>query len=107
MNEIIQKNRGNVEDKNIEKLNKQFQKILGRDANGTEIRLFPYLSICLLDQKIERNKINFDEWKYLEDYEEKGLIIINSDNKIGCTKEFWNFMTEILYDRYVCEISLN
>lgn len=104
MKKIIKKNRGNTETENIKKLNEKFQNVLGRNANETEIRLFPYLINCLMDQTIERDKISFDEWDYLDDYEDKGLIVINTDNRIGCTKRFWNFITEITYDRYVCTI---
>ena len=97
------KQRGNCEKENIKHLNKYFQAILGRDANLTEIRLFPYLLVSLQDQHIHNDRLSFEEHDLIADYENKGLFI-KRDNKCACTKEFFDFMSRITYDRYVCEI---
>lgn len=100
---IKAKQRGNCQKENIEHLNKDFQTMLGRDANLTEIRLFPYLLVSLQDQIIHNDRLSFEEHDLIEDYENKGLFI-KRDNKCACSKEFFEFMSRITYDRYVCEI---
>lgn len=96
-----EKIRGNCE--NIEHLNAKFQEILGRNANKTEIRLFPYLIYSLQDGEIERKKLSEDERDLIKEYVSRGLMQ-KSSRQIACTKEFWNFITEITYDRYVNEV---
>lgn len=100
---INEKLRGNTEEQNIKHLDKKFQKMLGRDANRNEIRLFPYLINCLMDQNVDRSKLDKHELDLLQDYQNKGLLV-REFTKIGCTKEFWDFINEIVYDRYVCEV---
>lgn len=100
---IIEKLRGNVENQNIKHLDKKFQQMLGRDANKNEIRFFPYLMHCLMDQYVDRNKLNEHELDLLHDYQNKGLLVKQGAD-IGSTKEFWDFISEIVYDRYVCEV---
>lgn len=100
---IKSKQRGNCRKENIEHLNKDFQAMLGRDANLAEIRLFPYLLVSLQDHHIDNNKLSFEEHDLIEDYENKGLFI-KRDNNCAYTKEFFEFMSRITYDRYVCEI---
>ena len=100
---IIEKLRCNVEKQNIKHLDKKFQKMLGRDANKNEIRFFPYLMHCLMDQYVDRNKLKKHELDLLQDYQNKELLVKQGTN-IGCTKEFWDFINEIVYDRYVCEV---
>lgn len=100
---IIRKSRGNVEDQNIKHLDEKFQKMLGRNANKNEIRLFPYLMYCLMDQYVDRSRLARYEIDLLQDYQNKGLLIKQGAD-IGATKEFWDFINEIVYDRYVCEV---
>ena len=88
----------------LKHLNARFQEMLGRDANIAEIKLFPFLIQSLMDRYFEKFKLYPEERDYIKDYEKKNLIAINDDKQIGCTKEFWDFMCEIVYDRRVCEI---
>lgn len=100
---IKAKQRGNCQKENIEHLNKDFQAMLGRDANLIEIRLFPYLLVSLQDQIIHDNRLSFEEQDLIEDYENKGLFA-KRNGSCACTKEFFEFMSRITYDRYVCEV---
>lgn len=95
------KQRGNCE--NLEHLNLKFQKILNRPVNKTEVKLFPYLIHCLMDQEIDRRKLSSEEQKLIKDYIEKGLLI-KASRTIGCSKEFWTFLTDVTYDKYVIEL---
>ena len=99
--EIIEKNRGGKE--HIELVKKDFEKFLGRDPSLLEIRLFPYLIYSLMDQMIEREKITLEEKVLLTNYEKQGFIKKRGTD-IGCTKEFWNFITDVVYKTYVQEV---
>lgn len=101
-NNIIEKSRGSVE--YVEILNPKFQKMLGRDTSILEIRLFPFLMYSLTDQYLEREKIRSGERELLNEYQSKGLLVINGAD-IGCTREFWEFISSIVYESYVQELS--
>lgn len=98
---IIEKNRGGKE--HLELIKKDFEKFLGRDPSLLEIRLFPYLVYSLMDQIIEREKITSKERELLTNYEKQGFIKKRGTD-IGCTKEFWDFLTDIVYKTYVQEV---
>ncbi len=98
---IIEKKRGGKE--YLEFVKKDFEKFFGRDPSLREIRLFPYLTYSLMNQKIEREKMNSEERELLTNYERQGFIKKRGTD-IGCTKEFWDFMTDIVYKTYVQEV---
>lgn len=98
---IIKKNRGGKE--HVELVKKEFEEFLKRDPSLLEIRLFPYLIYSLMDQMIEREKITLEERELLENYEKQGFIKKRGID-IGCTKEFWDFITDIAYKTYVQEV---
>lgn len=100
---LIGKSRGNVEC--VEILNPKFQKMFGRDTSILEIRLFPFLMYSLTDQYLEREKIRLGEKELLNEYQSKGLLVINGTD-IGCTKEFWDFISSVVYESYVQELSI-
>ena len=85
---VIEKLRGNVEKQNIKHLDKKFQKMLVH---------------CLMNQYVDRSKLDKRELDLLQDYQNNGLLV-KQGTDIGCTKEFWDFINEIVYDRYVCEV---
>lgn len=99
---LIEKSRGDVEF--VEMLNPKFQKMFGRDTSILEIRLFPFLMFSLTDQCLERGKIRPGEGELLDEYQSKGLLVKNGTD-IGCTKEFWNFISSVVYESYVQELS--
>lgn len=99
---IIEKNRGGKE--HLKFVKKDFEKFLGRDPSLLEIRLFPYLVYSLMDQTLEREKLTSEERELLENYEKQGFIKTRGAD-IGCTKEFWDFITDIVYKTYVQEVS--
>lgn len=99
---LIEKHRGNAE--YVEILNPKFQKMFGRDTSVLEIRLFPFLMFSLTDQYLERGKIRPGERELLDEYQSRGLLVTNGAD-IGCTKEFWNFISSIVYESYIQELS--
>ena len=98
---IVEKNRGGKE--HVELVKKEFEEFLKRDPSLLEIRLFPYLIYSLMDQMIEREKITLEERELLKNYERRGFIKKRGTD-IGCTKEFWDFITDIAYKTYVQEV---
>lgn len=84
-----------------------FQKVLGRDPKQGEIGLISYLSTCLQDQEIDLKELNYFELSLLNEYQDKYFIEydLNSTNsRIGCTREFWEFISEVIFNRYVYEV---
>jgi hypothetical protein len=101
-----EKIRGNI--KGREDLNVLFQKTLGRNLNIDDVYFFPYLIHCLLDQHINKTKLRNNERDLLLGYKIKGFIKLTNEDRygstIGCTQEFWEFITKITYELYVNEV---
>ena len=102
MMKIIEKDRGSVEF--VESMNPMFQQMFGRNTSVLELRFLPFLMYSLTDQYMERGKIRSGERELLNEYQSKGLIVKDGIS-IGCTKEFWNFISSVVYDSYVQELS--
>lgn len=102
MMKIIEKERGSVEF--VESMNPRFQQMFSRDTSVLELRFLPFLMYSLADQCMERGKIRKGEKTLLKEYKSKGFIVKNGTD-IGCTKEFWNFISSIVYESYVQELS--
>ncbi len=82
----------------IQELSKAFFK---RKMTTIELRLIPYVQYVMLnEQKLDPQKINSEErtifmqWK--KDGHCKGGI-----TGLSVTKEFWDFMCEVLFEAYV------
>ena len=78
------------------------KRMIGRELISTsELRLLPYLQFIMMnDQKIEPMKINLEDRHILNKWKEEGFCE-GRMNGLRITKEFWNFMNEILYQSYV------
>lgn len=100
----IKRKRVSRDPETFKHLNARFQEVLGRDANVTEIQLFPFLMQSLMDKHFQKFKLHPEEEDYIKDYKKKNLIVIDKDDQIGCTKKFWDFISEVVYDRRVSEI---
>ena len=74
---------------------------IGRDIDKTELRLIPYIQYVMVnEQKFDINKINQDERKILRKWKDAELVEGGASG-LAITKEFWNFMCEILFQSYV------
>lgn len=79
----------------------KMKSFLGRDTSRTELRLYPYLiDVMMNDQKIDPNKINGEERKILQLLRESGHIEGGAGG-LAITKEFYDFITDIVFDSYV------
>jgi len=74
---------------------------LGREITAKELKLYPYLDYVMKNhQKIDPNKINSEERKIL------GLLrtgghIEGGASGMAITKEFYDYMQDVLWEGYV------
>lgn len=84
-----------------DEVNKIAEDMINRKITKTELRLFPYIQYVMVnEQKIDPNKINGDERKILQKWREEEFIEGGASG-LSITKEFWDFMCEILFESYV------
>ena len=86
-------------------LTKEVQEIakkhIGREIDTTELRLIPYAQYVMVnEQRIDPNKLNQDDRKILRKRKDAGLVE-GGMSGMAITKDFWNFMCEILWQSYV------
>ena len=86
-------------------LNKQVQEkaksFLGREMDVRELRLIPYIQYTMVNsQKIDPRHINQEEREILQKWKETGHVE-GGITGLAITKEFWDFMCEILWNSYV------
>lgn len=86
-----------------QKIAKEF---LGKELQTFELRLFPYIDYCLkYDSKIHCDKVNDEEISFIYELEKNGhLNIIEcfpAYMKFKCTKNFYDFLQEILWETYI------
>lgn len=76
------------------------KKLMGYEIDKTELRLMPYFQYVMVNyQKVDPEKINVQEREILHKWGAKGWIEYGST--VGCTKEFWKILMEILFVAYV------
>lgn len=74
----------------------------GRVLTQTELRLFPYLVHCALNQeRIQPSSINDVEREFIRSYKDQGLMEGGASSPVRLTKEFWSFVSEVLWLGYV------
>ena len=70
-----------------------------------ELRLIPYVQYSLLNHTpIDIRRVDKEELDILEKWESDGKIHTSDDNKLSCTKEFWDWINAILWESYVPQI---
>lgn len=76
-------------------------KIIGREIDQLELRLMPYIQYVMMnEQKLDPRKINGEERKVLKKWKDEGFME-GGMTGLAITKDFWNFMNEILFEGYV------
>ena len=78
--------------------------LMGKEISVTELRLMPYLQYVLMNErKFDVCKLNNEDIGIIQEWESEGYISFETDieNKILCTKAFWDIMCEILFLGYV------
>lgn len=70
-----------------------------------ELRLLPYFQYLLLNnQRVDPAKIDNEERQILKKWRDEGKITFSISDSCTCTKEFWDWMNEILWKSYVPKI---
>jgi len=80
---------------------KAAKKFLGTGLTTTELRLIPYLQYVMVnEQRIEIHKINQEERVIIQKWKDLGHME-GGVSGLSVTREFWDFMCEILFYAYV------
>lgn len=96
---IIEKGRGRYDEARAEK-HKAF---LGHDMTQEEIRLIPYIQYCAVNHyTTDRARMSASERKIVNEWQERGWL--ERFPYIIPTREFWQFMCDVLFDFYVDEL---
>ena len=67
-----------------------------------ELRLIPYLQYLLINHmSVDPQKVDAEERKILKKWQDEGKITFSCSEVVTSTKEFWDFMNEVLWDSYV------
>ena len=67
-----------------------------------ELRLIPYFQYLLVNQmSVDPNKIDAEERKILKKWQDEGKITFSCSETVTATREFWDFMNDVLWDSYV------
>lgn len=89
--------RGAITDK-IQEIAKKF---LERKITRVELRFIPYIQYVMAnEQKLDIQKVSSKEREILKKWKEADLVEGGASG-LSITKEFWNFMCEILWEGYV------
>lgn len=84
-----------------EKIKKKSKEMIGYEINQKELRLIPYIQYVMVNkQKIEIHLISPSERKILSKWRKLGFIEGGASG-LSITKDFWDFMCEILFLGYV------
>lgn len=67
-----------------------------------ELRLLPYFQYLLMNEaRVDPIKIDSEERTILQKWRDEGKITFSASESCTCTKEFWDWMNEILWESYV------
>lgn len=70
-----------------------------------QLRLLPYFQFLLMNEKpIDPLKIDAEERTILQTWRDESKITFSMSEPCTCTKEFWDWMNEILWETYVPHI---
>lgn len=85
-----------------ETIQQKSKSFLGREITTKELRLYPYLDYCWKNGgKIDPKKTDLDETLIIANLDDAGLIRLEGYCEINPTREFYNFVQDILAESYV------
>lgn len=83
------------------RIKEKSKELLGYEINQKELRLMPYILFVMTDnQKIDPNKVNWDERMILRKWKDADYIEGGASG-LSITKEFWDIICEIMFLGYV------
>ena len=84
------------------RIEKKSIELLGEAVCQTALRFMAYVQYTLMNTKqLKPEHMNSDDIMILDDWFKKGWLGTDDDNKLTCTKDFWDAMSELLYLGYV------
>lgn len=67
-----------------------------------ELRLIPYFQYLLINHlPVDPSKVDSEERKILKKWQDEGKISFSCSESVTTTKEFWDFINNVLWDSYV------
>ena len=77
------------------------KKFLGYEFDTKSLRLLLYIQHCLMNsQGLDNRRMNAHERKILGKFKRAGYIT-DSSLRVAVTREFWDFMNDILFETYI------
>lgn len=78
------------------------KKFLGREISQKELRLYPYIQFCLMnDRRLDPRRVDQEEREILSLLREEGHIEGGASyNSLGCTYAFWRYISRVLWLSY-------
>ena len=84
-----------------DKIQEIAKKHLKREITQTELRLLAYIQFVMMnEQRLDIAKINDGEREILKKWKDEDFIVGGAGGLSIC-KEFWDFMSEVLWEGYV------
>ena len=75
------------------------------NVTAKELRLIPYLQYLLVNyMPVDIQKVSKDEREILGKWRDEGRITFSCNHPCTITKEFWDFINNILFDSYIPEL---
>ena len=85
-----------------DKIKEKAEKYLGREFTQKELRLYPYMQYCFMNEgRIDRQHTNTEERDILQNLVDEHRLVREYPAYFAPTREFWMFMNDILADAYV------
>ncbi len=73
--------------------------------NVTELRLIPYFQYLVVNQMpVDPRKVSGKERDILIKWKQAGKIEFSMTHVCRCTREFWDWMNDILWDAYALSL---
>lgn len=67
-----------------------------------ELRLIPYFQYLLVNHMpVDVSKVDSEERKILKRWQDEGKITFSCSESVTATKEFWDWINDVLWDSYV------
>ena len=67
-----------------------------------ELRLIPYIQYLLVNHMaVDPKKIDTEEREILKKWRDEGKITFSCSDTVTTTREFWDYMNDVLWDSYI------
>lgn len=89
-----------------EQLAEKYEAILGHPMTVRELRLIPYLQYLVVNrQPWSIGKMRQSEVEICNEWQRRGWLLASSSAPLRVSREFWDFMNDVLWDSYALHLS--